>query len=263
MDFIEFNGVNVAFSVKGAGFPIVWLHGFGGDSSVWKDFIAPFNQYQHILIDLPGLGQSDVMLGSSVEKFAEVVFTILKKLDITSCYLVGHSMGGYVGLAFAKKYPVIIKGLVLFHSQPFADTDEKKSNRLKSIGFVKRNGTLPYVKQLKPILFSEKYKKENPTIIQQLIERASNYPSDGIMQCLLLMHDRPDNTAVLIKCEFPVCFIVGTEDKAIPNENSLNQLYLPAIADIHILEGVNHMGMFEATIETQKILESFFYLSDS
>ena len=173
-------------------------------------------------------------------------------------------MGGYVSLAFAKKYPVFLRGLVLFHSQPFVDTEEKKLNRLKSIDFVKRNGTAPYVKQLIPVLFSETYKKENPSIIQQLIERASDYPADGIMQCLQLMHDRPDNTTVLSNCDFPVCFIVGIEDKAVPTENSLNQLYLPVIADIHILEGVNHMGMFEATVETRETLHSFFSnLSDS
>lgn len=263
MDFIEFNSVSVAFSMKGTGFPIVWLHGFGEDSRIWNEYIAPFDQFQHILIDLPGLGDSEILVGSSVEQFAELVYTILQKLKIKSCYLVGHSMGGYVSLAFAKKYPDFLRGLALFHSQPFSDTKEKKLNRLKNIDFVKRNGTAPYVKQLIPVLFSDRYKKENPSIIRQLIERASDYPADGIMQCLQLMHDRPDNTTVLSNCDFPVCFIVGTKDKAVPTENSLNQLYLPAKADIHILEGISHMGMFESTPETQKILQSFFKFCDS
>jgi len=263
MDFIDFDNIKVAFSVQGSGFPIVWLHGFGEDNRVWNEFIALFDKNQHILIDLPGLGASDVLVRSSVEKFAEVVHAILEKLDIKSAYLVGHSMGGYVGLAFAKKYPAYLKGLALFHSQPFTDTEEKKLNRLKSINFVKSNGTAPYMKQLIPVLFADSYRKENPTLIQQLIERASHYSPDGIIQCLQLMHDRPDSSVVLSQCDFPVCFIVGTEDKAVPNENSLNQLYLPAIADIHILEGIAHKGMFESTIETQKILSSFFHNFDS
>ena len=107
------------------------------------------------------------------------------------------------------------------------------------------------------MLFAKDYLKDNETVIQKLIDFASQISSEGTINQLKAMRDRPDNQAVLKSSNVPVCFIIGENDVAIPAENSLNQTFLPNTADIHILPNVGHMGMFEAQLQTVGILNRF------
>ena len=256
--FTKINSTNIAsFIQNGDQIPIVFLHGFCEDSSIWDDFITEFTNFHIIRIDLPGFGKSDFIKNCSISDMASVVGVVLNDLKIENCILVGHSMGGYVALEFAKKFAEKIKGLCLFHSQPFADTPIKKENRRKSIEFVQKNGPIYFVKQLIPKLFAPRFGSKSSLTISKLILAASRYKKEGIINALEAMINRADNRDVLEQAIFPVLFIVGSEDIAIPTENSLKQLSFPNISDIHILDGVGHMGMFEARNECTSIIKNF------
>ena len=166
-------------------------------------------------------------------------------------------MGGYVATEFAKSFSEKIIGLGLFHSQPFADSADKKINRKKSIEFVQKNVSIYFVKQLIPKLFAKKFGSNYSLTISKLTLIASKYSNEGIINALEAMMQRADNQYVLKNIKLPVLFIVGSEDIAIPKENSFNQLPLPAVSAIHILNGVGHMGMFEAEKECTTILKKF------
>lgn len=257
MPTITHNGRKINYQTKGKGEPLVFLHGFCEDLSVWNDFIPVFSKHKIIRIDLPGFGGSEPIENPSVEKLADGVHAILEHLELEKCILIGHSMGGYVSLAFAKKYESYLKGLGIFHSHPFEDSEEKKINRTKSIEFIQRNGHFHYVKQLFPNLFPTAFLSSNRFLINKLTHRASSFPAEGIIGGLELMRNRPDQTEVLQKINCPVLFIVGREDNLVPLEKNIEQTALPNIAHIHILEGVGHMGMFEATKPIQKIIRQF------
>ena len=244
---------NIAYSIKGDGPSLVFLHGFGEDQRMWKDYIQAFEtSYQVILIDLPGFGQSTVVPNMTISLMAEVVKTVLNQEAIQQCILIGHSMGGYVTLNFAHHYPNRLIGFGLFHSHPYADPTDKKNSRTKAIEFVKEHGVPMYIKQLMPLLFAKGYKEVNPAVVDKMLHFGSQTSEEGIINGLKAMRDRPDQTHVLTEASVPVLFLIGKKDLAVPIENSLNQTHLPSLADIHIYEEVGHMGMFEkrqATID--------------
>ncbi|MFK7979408.1 MAG: alpha/beta fold hydrolase [Saprospiraceae bacterium] len=256
MKHINYYNHKIAYDLKGKGTTLVFLHGFGENRQMWSKYTAYFSDYQVLTIDLPNAGDSAVMEASIARK-AKVVNAVLMAEGIEKCIMVGHSMGGYITLAFAKLYAAKLLGYCLFHSQPNADTPEKKQGRNKAIDFVNKHGSESYFKGLMPMLFAKEYLKDNEAVIQKLIDFASQIPSEGTINQLKAMRDRPDNQAVLKSSRVPVCFIIGENDIAIPAENSLNQTFLPNTSDIHILPNVGHMSMFEAPLKTVGILNRF------
>ncbi|MCB9282741.1 MAG: alpha/beta fold hydrolase [Lewinellaceae bacterium] len=246
------------FSTAGSGPALVFLHGFGEDSRIWEAFVALFEKtHQVICIDLPGFGQSDPVAGITIRDMASAVHAVLEKLQVGRFVLAGHSMGGYVALAYAQAWPTALRGLAMIHSHPYADSEEKKEGRMKSIEFVNRHGSARYAAQLIPSLFAPKFAEENPLIIKELIDRAGAYPAQGVTDALRAMYQRPDRSEVLQDIKCPVLFIIGKEDQAIPAELSKRQTALPATSSIHYLDGVGHMGMLEAQRETLEIVEHF------
>ena len=246
-----------SFVQKGEKIPVVFIHGFCEDSKVWIDFLVDFPDNYIICIDLPGFGKSDVIKNCSIRDMALILYSVLKEHGISRCLLVGHSMGGYVALEFAKQFPKKISGLVLFHSQCYADSMSKIESRKRNIDFIRKNGAIHFVKQLIPNLFASRFGSKSSLTISKLILWASYYHEDGIINALEAMIHRGENQALLKNADYPVLFIVGEEDIAIPKENSINQLVLPNISIIHILLGVGHMGMFEAKKECVSIIKNF------
>ncbi len=254
----KINTSNVfSFVQKRNQLPLIFLHGFCEDSNIWDDFLADFSDYFIVCIDLPGFGKSDLQQNCSIADMAFIVNAVLEDLNIKSCVLIAHSMGGYVALEFAKLYPEKIIGLGLFHSHPFADSTVKIEDRKKGIEFIQKNGSIHFVKKLIPNLFASRFGSNSSLIITELIHKASQYPQAGLINALEAMIKRVDNQAILKEATFSVLFIVGAEDTTFPKENSFNQLTLPNISDIHILDGVGHMGMFEAKATCVSIIKNF------
>ncbi len=253
------NGRRITYQKIGKGTTIVFLHGFCEDLSMWDDFEPGWtsDDYQVIAIDLAGFGHSDLDPALSMDSMAQDVRAVLKEEAVESCILIGHSMGGYVGLAFAELYPGFLKGLCLFHSHPFADTEAKKPARKKSIDFVRRRGARLFVHQLIPDLFPPAFNKARPDFVKELVLAAEQIDSEAVALASQAMLDRKDRSAVLEQIDCPVLFIVGDEDNAVPFELSLSMVYLPKIANIKILRGVGHMGMFEAKGETETMVREF------
>ncbi len=258
MNFTIFEGKRVAYRAEGKGQALVLLHGLCEDSTIWDDFIKPMmGDFLIIRPDLSGFGESDILSEASIDKMADSVNAVLKDLDIKRCVMVGHSLGGYVTAAFAKKYATLLSGFGLFHSHPFQDTEEKKEERRRAIDFVKRNGHIVYVKQLIPKLFAELFATSNEFLINSLIFKASQYKPETIVGAQQAMLDRADNGDVLRNATCPVLLIIGKQDKSIPFEVSKLMLPLPSLADIVILPKVAHMGLFTAREKTAKAVRSF------
>lgn len=248
---------SIAYRIDGKGPTLLLLHGFCEDSSMWDSFKMPFEQnYTVICPDLPGFGQSDALEKIKVEDMADAVHQVLLAEQISSCIFVGHSMGGYVAMAFAEKYPDKLKGLCLFHSHPFADTEEKKLNRAKTIEFMERWGSPAFVRELVPKLFLKDFVLANPDFISRFIEKAEQFPQRGIVAATRAMIERPDRSGIMSNLKCPILFIIGKFDEAIPAEFSDAQLKLRRDAMVFILP-VAHMGMFEAKEECTKIIKSF------
>lgn len=260
MEQLQIDGQPIGYEIFGKGKPVLLLHGFCEDRSIWNEFLAPMEEesYQFILADLPGFGDSPLVESLSIEKMGKILLGFMEALGHDTFILVGHSLGGYVSLAMAEQQGSRITGLVMFHSHPFADTDDLKARRTKGMEFIKQNGHELYVKQLFNDLFYPLYISSHRYVLDRLTYHASNLDTSGIINALEAMRERPDRAAVLENIQCPVQFIIGAEEKIIPKEFSLEQTHLPAVASINILAKSNHMGMFEVPKEARRILKSFF-----
>ena len=258
------DGQNTLFyQEEGAGLPVVLLHGFAEDSAVWNNQVEHLKAGYRLLIpDLPGSGLSTgtpptVEYQPSMESLAESVLILLNHEGIDQCVLIGHSMGGYVALAFAEKYPQRLKGLGLFHSTAYPDSEEKKTARRKSNEFIRNNGSAPFIRQSTPNLFTPESRHSRADLIQKMIDRYSGFSPDTLVAYYEAMIRRPDRTAVLKDSAIPVLFVIGKEDQAVPPEQALRQSHLPSLSHIHILQRSAHMGMQEEPDRSNHILQSF------
>ncbi len=170
---------------------------------------------------------------------------------------IGHSMGGYILLAFAEKYGDHLNAFGLFHSSAYADSEEKKATRRKGIEFINRHGTYEFLKTATPNLFSQQTKDERPEIISELIASLDNFSPASLVSYYEAMMTRPDRTRMLQKATVPVLFIMGKYDNAIPVEDGLQQCLLPEKSYIYILRNSGHMGMLEEKDTCNEILDKF------
>ena len=260
MQFVNFKGKKIAYQAQGKGQTLVLLHGLCEDSTIWDEFIKNLSDFRIIRPDLSGFGASEILPEHSIDLMADSVKFLLDELKVTECVMVGHSMGGYVTMSFARKYPSVLKGLGLFHSQPFADTEEKREERRKGIEFIKRNGHIIYVKQLIPKLFAELFATSNEFLINSLIHKATQYPPETIIGAQEAMLDRVDHSEILKNFTHPVLLIIGKQDKTVPYPISLKMLPLATTSEILILPKVAHMGIFTARDRIVKTLKNFMEL---
>lgn len=271
--FIQYKNKSIHYRVYGKGRPVILLHGLPADNRIWNDIAIELqNEFLIITPDLPGSGESEMLDGEniSIEDYADVIkaivdFELSEVLslgeparagtngDLGEVSLIGHSMGGYITLAFAEKYPELLNGFGLFHSTAYADDAEKKQTRGKAIDFIKANGAYPFLKTSTPNLFADRgHLKE----MEDMVEEGKKFNASALIQYYYAMINRPDRTAVIKDFRNPVLFIIGERDSVVPLQASLQQCYLPEISHVHILD-TGHMGMIEVRERSLQALKSF------
>jgi len=256
---ILLNDKPVFYRVEGQGQPVVLIHGFAEDGTVWEHQVAYLkNRFQLIIPDLPGSGRSPVNDADwSMEYFAQCIHHILDQENIKTASMIGHSMGGYITLAFAEKYPNRLQSFGLFHSTAYADSEEKKTARRRGIEFIQQYGAAKFLEQSYPNLFSDISKKHQPELVNKLLARYANFVSQSLVNYYQAMMVRPDRTHVLKNFSRPVLFIMGKLDNTIPFEQVLQQSYMPGLSYIHTLEQSGHMGMWEEPELSNVFVEEF------
>ncbi len=255
---IVFKNKSIFYSVSGQGKPVVLIHGVPADGSLWSSqsaFLA--NHFQLIIPDLPGSGKSELADDVSIDAMADMIKYILDTENAGEAVIIGHSMGGYVAVAFADKFPEAVKALGLFHSSAYADSEEKKASRKKNIGFIQKHGSYEFIRQSTPGLFSDDFKTNHKEVVEGIIEKYKNFNPESLAGYQQAMMDRTDRRKVLEQIACPVLFIIGTHDKAIPLEDSMEQCHIPSLSYIHILKNSGHMGMLEEAEKSNGILEQF------
>jgi len=255
---IQITGKKIFYRVTGEGNPVMLVHGFGEDGTVWKNQVEFLkDKFRIIIPDLPGSGKSELIENRSIEGMAEVLHQIIHVEDIDHCVMIGHSMGGYITLAFAEMYWNHLSAFGLFHSSAYADSKEKIATRQKGIEFINEHGAFAFLKTATPNLFSLLTKAENPGLIDKQINSLDNFSPAALVSYYEAMINRPDRTAILLQATVPVLFIIGKYDNAVPPEDSLQQCHLPEKSYIHMLNRSGHMGMLEEPQQSNQILEKF------
>jgi pimeloyl-ACP methyl ester carboxylesterase len=277
---IQIAGKKIIYRVIGSGKPVILIHGFGEDGEVWHNQVEYLrDRFQLIVPDLPGSGRSEMIDDMSMEGMAEVIKSIYdvecripglqeEKLaqpeskvppseGFRAAVLIGHSMGGYITLAFMESYWNHVSAFGLFHSSAFADGEEKIATRRKGIEFIQQKGAFEFLKTATPNLFSPVSKDKKPELIAKQVAASDNFLPAALVSYYEAMIKRPDRTDILRKATVPVLFIMGKYDAAIPLEDGLKQCHLPEKSYIHILHESGHMGMLEEAGNSNLILDKF------
>jgi len=250
---------SIFYSDTGEGLPVVFLHGFCETSDIWASIQNQLSEkFRVITIDLPGFGGSPSLnYEFSLEDVAKEIKDFLNSINLFKYILIGHSLGGYIALAFSKLYEDQLKGLGLFHSNIFEDDEEKKVNRTKLIDYIRKNGVRTFVKTFIPSLFFKENMSRLSEVIRDLKSSAEQTHPESVIQYARAMRDRKGSEKTLLRFSKPVMFIIGEEDTLVPLQKSLEQITFPKNAHILRLPGTGHMGMFEAPDKTTHFIEGF------
>ena len=246
MPIIIFNEKRIFYKDSGQGQPIVFLHGFTESQKIWNHFVRVLSkEFRVITIDLPGHGKSECIADiHTMELQAQVVHAVLKSTDVKTSILIGHSMGGYVTLAFAREYPGYLKGFCIFNSHCFADNPEDRGIRNRTIELV-RNDKFGFVANFIPNLFPQEVQKKFSKKIDGLVKEAGHMTKEGIIAALEGMKIRYDQSSLLSSTKLPVLFILGLKDSKAPVARLWEMITLPCHSESLILRDAGHMGYIE------------------
>jgi 3-oxoadipate enol-lactonase len=242
---IEFNGIVLAYEDQGSGEPLVLLHGLCGSSDYWEKLLPSLSgKYRVIAPDLRGQGQSGISDEPyPMELMAHDIAELLEKLHIPQAILFGHSLGGYVTLAFAELYPEKLHAFSLVHSSGFPDDEKGKANRDNGIAGISENGIEPFIKAMTPKLFAPEHLETMKPTIEHIRQIGITTNPKGAMNVLAGMRNRIDRNHVIADAQVPVLLIAGEADQIIPLEKAF------AVQGDHItqvkLANAGHMSMQE------------------
>jgi pimeloyl-ACP methyl ester carboxylesterase len=257
----EFDNRQMGYVKTGAGPAVILLHGFGEDHYIFNSTVAMLEKtYTVYAPDLLGTGMSSINTfpsNFSIEYLADSIAALLQHEKIENCTLLGHSMGGYVTVAFAKKYPQYLKGFGLLHSTALPDTPIKIENRLRGITFIQKFGAASFLETTAPNLFGSFAKKNHPQIITDFIQSIPAFTNEALTHYYQAMMARPDVTSFLEATQLPVLFILGDQDMPVALEDTLPQTKMPKRAYLYVLENCGHMGMLEQPIHFNKAVLDF------
>lgn len=251
MKKMNVNGIELAYNRQGRGTPLVLLHGFPLDHHLW-DVIIPLldDSFDLIIPDLRGFGESTtVYTAYTMDDLASDIAGLLDELEIKNTAIAGHSMGGYVALAFARLHPKRVNGLGLVSTQALADPPDRKEGRYKSAAEVEEKGIGGVVDAMTTKFTSDQRLQE---FSRKSMERQQPAAYIGALKA---MAERLDSTPMLASIDYPVVIIHGNADALIPIDRAYEMKN--AISHAHFVEvkDAGHLPMLEAVHETSEGLK--------
>jgi pimeloyl-ACP methyl ester carboxylesterase len=256
----EFLGKSINYKVQGEGEKVLFLlHGYLESLEIWNDFADKLAEdYTVISMDIPGHGNSDVLKNEhDMDLLANAVKHVLDEEQVNSCTMVGHSLGGYVTLAFLANYPGNIEAFSLFHSHPFADSDQVKENRKREISLVEQGKKKVIINTNIPKAFAndnlEKFKNE----VEWARQVAINTPGEGIIANLKAMMNRPDRSDLVKNTDKPFLLIAGLKDNYINYEQVIPKIVLPEKGVLVTFENSGHIGFIEEKENALHVMKNF------
>lgn len=251
MEKLKINEIELAYARRGKGTPLVLLHGFPLDHHLWDDLSALLEDtFDLIIPDLRGFGESTTVdTPYSMDDYASDIAGLLDQLGIQKAAVAGHSMGGYVALAFARLYPERVSGLALISSQVLADPPDRKEGRYKSAADVAEKGIGGVVEAMASKFTSD---ARLQAITRTMMEKQQ---PDAYIGGLKAMAERMDSTPLLSTFKFPVVIVHGEADALIPVARARE--VKAAVPDSHYaeLKDSGHVPMLEAAKETAEALQ--------
>jgi pimeloyl-ACP methyl ester carboxylesterase len=240
---------------------LVLLHGFLENLSMWQHIIPEFSKTHTVVaIDLPGHGKTSTLADiHTMELMADVVNEVLKEEGIKQAKFIGHSMGGYVALAFGKKHPSKTQAICLMNSSAMADNAQKKKDRLRAAEILQRSPKL-FINEAIPNLCATQNKGRLKKEISEATAVAQTTDTKGAVACTLGMRLRSSSVAWMQQqTKIKFCFVAGRNDSVIPVQKVITQAK-KTNAQLHIIENCGHMAHIENRTECVNFLKEVLVL---
>ena len=249
----------ISYTDIGKGEPVILVHGYLETAEVWTSFADKLaKKFRVIIPDLPGHGSSEIPEKTdSLESIASIINNLIDTLDLGKVFLTGHSLGGYITLAFLELYPERLKGYCLFHSHPLSDSLEAKEKRDKEINLVSEGNKDQFIPGNIRRLFATFNLEKIPETMERSVSIASNVTGEGIIAVLKAMKIRPSRVYVMEKGMVPGLWILGKYDNLIAFNTIQQNVKSPENLRIVVLENSGHMGFIEEEETSLNLLTDF------
>lgn len=258
MSFAQVRGIEMAYDAVGAGQPVLLLHGFPFNRSMWREQAEALRaSYRVITPDLRGHGETTVTDEATMDEMAQDVAALMDELQIERAVVGGLSMGGYVTLAFHHRFPERVRALILADTRPQADTDEARQNRFQQAEKVLQEGMSAIADAMLPKALAPGTIQARPEIVARVRGMMLEMKPLGTAAALRAMAARKDHTEMLPQIDVPTLIIVGAEDAITPPEVSEAMQREIRGSRLEIIEGAGHVSNLERPAEFNRALKEF------
>jgi len=252
--------VELSVDVRGEGLPVLFVHGFPFDRTVWKHQLAALSRVRRIALDLRGVGASGAAStadGYALERYADDLVAVLDGLGARQAVLCGLSMGGYVLFELLRRHPERAKALILVDTKTEADSTEAKRGRDELTLVAERHGQDAVIERLLPRLVAPETLAAQPEVVDQVREMARRWPVPVLVSALRVLRDRPDSTETLRKIRVPTLVLVGSEDQIAPPDGARAMAQLIPGAECHVVPAAGHLAPLEQPLVSSRLVADF------
>ena len=252
------NNLNIAYTDAGIGRPIVLIHGYPFNRSLWNEQVEALSSTCRVIApDLRGFGESDAAATATMNEMAHDVAQLMDHLEITQAAIGGLSMGGYVALAFYKQFPSRVRALVLADTRAQADNEEAKQNREQQARKALDEGMAGIADSMLPKLLTPETVSKHPEIVKRVRDMMLKTKPEGAAAALRGMAERDDQTDLLSKIAVPSLILVGAEDAITPVADSEKMHQAIAGSRLVVIENAGHVSNLERTAQFNEALLGF------
>jgi 3-oxoadipate enol-lactonase len=256
---LKIDNITMAYTDTGVGRPIVLIHGYPFNRSLWNEQIEALSgSYRVIAPDLRGFGESDSSDGpSTMNRMAQDVAALLDHLEIPRVTIGSLSMGGYVALAFYKQFASRVRALILADTRATPDSEEAKQTRAQQAEKALTEGMAGIADAMLPKLLTPETVSKRPEIVKRVRDMMLKTKPEGAAAALRGMAERDDQTSLLSKITVPTLILVGAEDAITPVADSEKMNQAVAGSRLVVLENAGHVSNLERTEEFNEALLDF------
>jgi pimeloyl-ACP methyl ester carboxylesterase len=250
-------GLALALDLQGEGKPVLFIHGFPLDRTVWRQVMATLTGWKRIAPDLRGMGLSDAPGRYTMSEYADDLAALLDALHVESAVVCGLSMGGYIAFELLRRHKSRVRALVLVNSRAEADTEDGRRKRNEMIAKVQREGAGALAEALVPQLLAPWSVTALPHVVDHLASMIAGNASAGVIGALEAMRDRPDSTPMLKQIDVPTLVIAGREDRLIPTSTSRALADAIPGAQLTLIPEAGHLAPLEQPVQTSRVIAEF------
>ncbi len=254
---LALRGIALALDVQGDGAPILFIHGFPLDRTVWRPVMAKLTGWKRIAPDLRGMGLSDLSDRYSMADYADDLAALLDALNAAPAVVCGLSMGGYITFEMLRRHREMVRALILCNTRAEADSDEGRRRRDEMIELLERDGPAALAEIIIPRLLAPSSLAAMPQVVEHLRTMITSSPAAGLAGALRAMRNRPDSTPLLAEIGVPTLVIAGREDQLISPAASKTMAEAIPGAQFTLIPHGGHLTPLEQPVATSRVIAEF------